>query len=478
MKIKRITVAMVFILCITGSYAQNSVTLQWNNEKQEIDGFGVAQAGWAHRLYNHFQRDEIMDMMFGQDGLKLNILRGEIFPSYWAKEGDTSFDLQADLDLPLTDPFMAVETDDLKQRGQLWITKLAKEKYNVDKLMFSAWSPPAYMKSNQGVSNGYLKRKYHQAYADYLAAFYKAYASVGLTPYAISPSNEPGYAAPWNSSLWTPDKMGLFIVENLGPTFKREGIPAKIVFGENPYWSVNNQLISVLSSYDFNKLIIDEYPELKEFNVVASGHGYVINEEYGPLQDILDTPIVPYDFAEEKGIPVWMTEISTVDPLDTTMNNALVWAETFHKYLTIANLNAFIWWAGALPADNNEGIILLNRDRDGYTVARRYDTFGNFTRYIPSGSRRIEVSSPNEELLVSAYKNGKDFTVVLINKSGNTITGPLAIDGQQVNGKLSTYLTDENNRWAEGSIAYDKKKKEYFVSVPARSVITVTGQVK
>lgn len=48
-------------------------------------------------------------------------------------------------------------------------------------------------KTQTGVLSGFS--------ANYLAAFYKAYKSKGITPYAISPSNEPGYAAPWNSFM-------------------------------------------------------------------------------------------------------------------------------------------------------------------------------------------------------------------------------------------------------------------------------------
>jgi O-Glycosyl hydrolase len=456
----------------------NPVTIRWNNEKQEIDGFGVSQAGWAYRLYIHYQRDEVMDLLFGDNGLKLNMLRGEVFPHYWENEGDKSFSLEDDINLSLDDPYMVQECDDLKRRGQLWVTKMAKEKYNVNKLMFSAWSPPAYMKSNNAVSNGYLQRKYHQEYANFLTAFCKAYKSIGLEPYAISPSNEPGYPAPWNSSLWTADKMGRFIIENLGPTFKREGISAKIVFGENPFWSVNNQMLASISSLHFVDMIINEYPEIKEYNTVASGHGYPITDEFGPLKAILNTPIVPFKSAEENNIPVWMTEISTTDPLDIGMDNGLVWAENFHKYLTDASINAFIWWAGALPANNNEGLITLDKDRKNYQTSKRFETFGNFTRYIPSGSKRVEASSGNDDLLISAYKNSNNFTLVLINKSDEIITSALQIEEQSITGKINTYLTNADNCWNNGTVNYDKKKKEYSIAVPARSVMTVTGRVK
>lgn len=77
------------------------VVLQWNNEEQTIDGFGVAQAGWSDYLYAHRKRQEIMDVMFGQDGLRLSILRGEVFPHY----DETTFNMDEDINLSLDDPF-------------------------------------------------------------------------------------------------------------------------------------------------------------------------------------------------------------------------------------------------------------------------------------------------------------------------------------------------------------------------------------
>ena len=138
------------------------VVLQWNNEEQTIDGFGVAQAGWSDYLYAHRKRQEIMDVMFGQDGLRLSILRGEVFPHY-----DETFNMDEDINLSLDDPFFDIDfnrdenrvAEGIAQRnGQLWIMKKAKQEYGVDKLIFSVWSAPAYMKSNGSTSQGFLKR--------------------------------------------------------------------------------------------------------------------------------------------------------------------------------------------------------------------------------------------------------------------------------------------------------------------------------
>lgn len=467
--------------CAGGGSEQPEVSVQllWNDAKQPIDGFGIAQAGWADELYSHKDREKVMDEMFGTDGLRLNILRGEIFPHYWENKNDKDFNLSDKLDIDLDDPFFEGKSDDRLRRGQLWLTLLAKNKYKVDKLFFSAWSAPAYMKTNGKVSQGELKPECYQEYADYLADFYKAYTSVGLEPYALSPSNEPGYAAPWNSSLWTPEKMGEFITRYLGPTFKRQQIPARIIFGENPFWSSVSQQGNFVSSLHFTNTILEKYPEITEFNLIASGHGYTLPDNYPAPKDSLLTPIVPFELAEKNNLPVWVTEISDTNPLDTTMADGLKWANTFHAYLTDANVNAFVWWAGAMPTGNNESLIVLNKDRKGYSLTKRYETFGNYTRYITPGSQRIEtlLSQPADSLLFSAYKHEGSYTVVAINNSSRPVITGIKPADVQASGSLNSYLTDENSRWLPQSYS-PNKNGQYIVTIPPKSVITFTGGIK
>ena len=304
------------------------------------------------------------------------------------------------------------------------------------------------MKSNGKVSNGKLKPECYQDFANYLAAFYKAYKSKGITPYAISPSNEPGYAAPWNSSLWTADEMGKFITSNLGPTFQKENIPAKIIFGENPLWSVVMPQLKMVSSKDFTDTILQDYPEIKKFNLIAAGHGYSLSPDIMPIKvdkEYLKTPIIPFDAAEKAHIPVWITEISDVTPLDTSIQDGLKWAVTFHNYLTKANVNAIIWWGGAMPTSNNESLIILNKNRKDYTLSKRYDILGNYSRYISEGSTRIQVTQPkNKDLLVSAYKKNDKYILVAINLSEKTISTNIRLDGANIKGALKQLAEKEN----------------------------------
>lgn len=104
------------------------------------------------------------------------------------------------------------------------------------------------------------------------------------------------------------------------------------------------------------------------------------------------------------------------------------WATTFHNYLAVSNLNAFIWWAGARPCTNNEALIRLEEALPGtnYERASRYYSYGQFTKFIPEGSRRVDIKTvaPEgdeeafpKELLMTAYIKDDNYTIVLVNNS-------------------------------------------------------------
>ena len=455
----------IFLLCLTllltlqiqGS-SPSKILLHTQKKGQIIDGFGIAQAGWADELYLHHKRAEVMDKLFGDKGLRLSIMRGEVFPQ-WATDS----------------------TDDHAKRcAQLWLTRYAKEVCKVDKLIFSTWSPPAYMKSNANVSHGYLKQEYYQAFADYLVAFCKAYEEAGLKLYAISPSNEPGYEAPWYSCKWTPQQMGAFLTEYLEPAIKKSCPGVRIIYGENPSWSnPEHPKLQFLSSQKFVDEILAAHPTMDDNMYIASGHGYEIPlSQYIPGEKDVEVPIVPYQKAMEKGQHVWVTEVSSIDPLDSGMDNGLKWATLFHRYLTDAQVNGFVWWGGAMPTSNNESLIVLDKDKENYTLTKRYATFGNYTRYIPVGSWRVEnelVSLP-EELMVSSFCQGKQYTSVIVNPTSKEIRCRLQTEDAEQTGVLMQYTTTASQDWGQTEIKH--KGKGYLFLIPPYSVTSLVGLIK
>lgn len=458
-----------------------SITLRCNDLRQTIDGFGVGEADWADDVFIFPKREQVLDALFAPDGLNANILRGEIFPHYATGKLQADFATASDTSLHVAQHPEKVERNDLLRRGQFWLTSHVQQKYPEVRFTFSTWSPPAWMKDGNRAtelypaSQGKLKSEHYQHYADYLADFCEAYNKAGIPIYAVSPSNEPGYAAPWNSCLWTPQEMGDFIQHNLLPTLQKRNPEVKVLFGENPAWSTVFDRLKMISSADFVNNVLQTHADMPEKNIIAAGHGYVLPDTIPLPAELRRTPIVPFEEALKRNIPMWVTEISDITPLDVSMEDGLRWATAFHEYLMEAQVSAIIWWLGAQPTKTNESLIVLNQQEGSFIKTKRYDTFGNYTRYIPRGSRGMG-NQPNglpEEVKVSSFRYGNQFTIVVVNPTDRQLTSQLLLEnGKVVKGSLRNYITTADKQWSEGTIT--GSTLEFL----PQSVTTFTGELQ
>ena len=463
------------------AHPTGSITLRCNDLRQTIDGFGVGEADWADDVFIFPQREQVLDALFSSEGLNVNILRGEIFPHYATGELQADFATASDTSLHVAQHPEKIERNDLLRRGQFWLTSHVQQKYPEVRFTFSTWSPPAWMKEGNRAtelypaSQGKLKSEHYQHYADYLADFCEAYNKAGIPIYAVSPSNEPGYAAPWNSCLWTPQEMGDFIQHNLLPTLQKRNLKVKVLFGENPAWSTVFDRLKMISSADFVNNVLQTHADMPEKNIIAAGHGYVLPDTIPLPAELRRTPIVPFEEALKRNIPMWVTEISDITPLDVSMEDGLRWATAFHEYLMEAQVSAIIWWLGAQPTKTNESLIVLNQQEGSFIKTKRYDTFGNYTRYIPRGSRGMG-NQPNglpEEVKVSSFRYGNQFTIVVVNPTDRQLTSQLLLEnGKVVKGSLRNYITTADKQWSEGTIT--GSTLEFL----PQSVTTFTGEIQ
>ncbi|MCD8262858.1 MAG: hypothetical protein LUD02_00795 [Tannerellaceae bacterium] len=339
--------------------------------------------------------------------------------------------------------------------------------------MFSTWSPPGYMKTNNDPTcGGYLKPEEYQNFAEFLVAFCKAYAESGLDVNVISPTNEPEFPLVWNSCTWVKGENTLapFVINNLSPTLLREGLNPKIVLGECAQWG---PFLRVFGAIPYLTGVFENYPEIAQLNTIAAGHGYV-----DPItQDDTEITVIPY--TEELGLKSWVTEISREESFSPGIENGVAWAVKFYKYLTQANVSSIIWWAGAQPNYTSETIIGIDDDRVSYTITKRYRTFGHYTRYVKPGSNRVEITLDEnipEEVKVSAFKKENEYVVVAINPTSTEVTFSISLDGTTPTGTLQPILTDETNDWSELAVIPIDEDNSYTVTLPPVSVMTFIGE--
>lgn len=482
----KILILASFLSCVHEVCAQSScddvtIAIHVNEAFQTIDGFGVGEADWADDVFVFSKRDEIIDALFGENGLKANILRGEVFPHYSPDSAYYDFALHADTS-NVMHLLGTIDRDDLLRRGQYWLTSTIRQRYPETMFTFSVWSPPAWMKEGNQVtdlfpaSHGTLKDAHFQNFADYLVRFCKAFESIGVNVYALSPSNEPGYAAPWNSCLWTPGKMGEFVEGFLLPAFRENKMDTKVLIGENPAWSTVLDKLNSISSEAFVNQLVEKHQSIDKSKIIAAGHGYTLPDSIPLPASMRETPIVPFQSALQNRIPMWVTEISDITPLDASMQDGLYWSEIFQQYLMDARVSAIIWWLGAQPTTSNESLIVMDKQTDNLIYTKRYDVFGNYSRYIPKGSRCVasSVSGLDTRVRVASFINGNRYVAVVTNPTESEVCATVSIDGAIPYNTLDCFTTTHEKRWKPSSCSLIDG--QYKVSLPALSVVTLVGE--
>lgn len=461
---------------------------------QEIDGFGCAFAEWSHRIYNNTKRIEVLEALFSDKGLGLTIFRGEAFPHYGNDDGTYDFGLDQQFNRAANDPYLLGcywdNTSIPVRLGQMWlVNELTSnpKKYKVDKFMFSTWSPPGYMKTSGKPEGGSILDDKKKDFAHYLADFVKSYEDrFNFKIYAISPTNEPntGYGS-WSVCSWSASSLANFIVDDLKPALTDLDLDTKIVLGEHSWWSSGNNYIN--NAMEAN-------PQVTEVSHIAAGHGYFTS----------DSSIEPYNKAAEAGLRVWNTELSDTDNKNTDwVEDGMKWAKTFESYLTLGNVNAIVWWAGARPALNNEPLIYLEEalPSTDFELTPRYYAFGHYTKFIPEGSIRTDIGaallgdSPIDtrtdeesgEEVESIFPEGlsfssyihpetQTFTIVAINKTKEMIESVVEIEGEEIE-NMRTYTSSKDVKWMYKKIN-PSLSGQRSVMIPAEGIITITGKFK
>ena len=221
--------------------------------------------------------------------------------------------------------------------------------------------------------------------------------------------------------------------------------------------------------------LLTAYPDLGPEEVIAAGHAYELPKTLPLPQDQLQNPIVAFPKTIEKGIHTWITEMSNIDALTLSMEDALHWGASWSDYLSEAHVSAILWWLGAAPKSTNESLIALNQEEGTFVEAKRFDVMGNYSRYIPSGSICVgaALNELPEGVKVSTFKHGKQHITVIVNPGPEAIGLALQLEGAKAKSALQAYTTTADLRWEASKI--EQQRGIYRLTVPAQSVVTYVG---
>ncbi len=207
-----------------------AIVVDDGQQMQTIDGFGFAITGGTAELLmkmNPAERSKVLREVFAADGnnigvsyLRLTIgasdLNSFVFSYNDLNEGETDYGLEK---------FSL--SQDLKD-----VIPVMKEIHAIApgiKLLGSPWSAPSWMKTNNNVRGGQLKKECYGVYALYFVKYIQAMQEQGITIDAITIQNEPLNSRNTPSMFWFENEQADFIKNHLGPALEQAELPVKII---------------------------------------------------------------------------------------------------------------------------------------------------------------------------------------------------------------------------------------------------------
>jgi glucosylceramidase len=198
---------------------------------QQMSGIGAAMTDTsAWLLYDELSvvaRSKAMNALFGPGGIGLNYVRVPIGASdFTATALPYTYD---DMPAGEADPSLAHFSVAHDQAYVLPALRMMLALNPGVEILASPWSAPGWMKANDALNDidygGVLLPQNFGAYADYLAAFIRAYADAGVPIAAITPENEAHTPSIYPGMDLDEDG---FITQSLVPTLRAAGLSTAV----------------------------------------------------------------------------------------------------------------------------------------------------------------------------------------------------------------------------------------------------------
>ncbi|MDR1357564.1 MAG: glucosylceramidase [Tannerellaceae bacterium] len=197
---------------------------------QPIDGFGFAMTEGSAFHLNRMsapERKKILEKLFATTGDNIGVsyirltlgasdLNNFVYSYNDLPEGETDYELKKFS--------LGHDYDD--------IIPVMKEVLAIApgiKVMASPWSAPAWMKTNNDVRDGFLRKECYGVYARYFVRYIEEMKKEGITVDLVTIQNEPLNSRNTPSMPWYFQDQEEFVREHLGPAFEKAGIGTKIV---------------------------------------------------------------------------------------------------------------------------------------------------------------------------------------------------------------------------------------------------------
>lgn len=494
LKIAGICVAILVILVIAGlsiysvaAYAPLRANIDLQAEEQTLGGFGASSA-WIYQELGLPQYEEqanrAIDMLYGDDGLELNIFRYNIgggsadaaLDSVWPYNSGAidsarraeSFFIAENYDAP--EDFLKEENYDFDGRDVAvqGMLKRALDTGNITRVVFFANSPH-YLMTLSGVCTGEyeyqnnLNPDFYDEYSEYLlicvkGLYDKYLADMPQVEVLISPVNEPQWK--WGGEGSTQEgchydadvlaafydvffeKLDEFNLEN-GTSFKADVFES----GNYKFYLIDDDIrnyLEEMSKYDY-------FERIEEISVHAYGaeDSKAHRRRFASFMDknYPNIAVTSTEFCELQG-----GEFNTIE-------SGMLLAKVVLRDLTMINATQWSWWLSVAKGGYNDGLVYWNQEREpDIWVLKRYYTFGQMTKFLEEGDVRVQCK-------LSDTTGWAGVDIGVFKKSDGSVTAVIINDGRakdlKLNGleefsntSVSVTTTTQEKNWEESSAVF------------------------
>jgi glucuronoarabinoxylan endo-1,4-beta-xylanase len=356
--------------CSTGTAQSSDVTVNLSGLQQKISGFGVSSA-WAGSYRNASDADYLWSTT---KGAGLSLLR--------IRYGDG----------------LAIAKSAAAAGATVWMTPWGTGTNGSTGGSFTTTQT-----NPNGCKGSFPVLTNPTGLAGALVSWVQNAKTQGVPIYAVSAENEPDSCGINSTTVYSAAQLAAWI-DVLGPALA--AINVKLMAPE----TMNG---CGFTTY-FNAIKADT-AAWNAVNIFAS-------HEYG----CGTLPTQPSIAAAGK--EYWETEVDTGtgkgDSSGDGIASALPMATTLHNDLTKSNLNAWhIWWL--YNASGNGGCLY---DTTNNVWTKRLWVLGNYARFVRPGFMRVTTTGTMPAgVLLTAYQNPADGTVVVVAINSNTSATPLSV---------------------------------------------------
>jgi len=427
------------------------ILIQPEIQYQRLDGFGVTIGnGSAKELMAlpATERTRLLDLVFGSDGARANIVRSEIT---WKGQR-----------LQMTHPlylrgFMYYFADEENETAQF---NLLREALKRGEVLWNscAWSPPPQWKNNQSPeAKGELLTKHFDDFATYLAAYVEFYKKLRFQDvHVLSLQNAPLNPQAPAGCLWNPEQFKTFL-KVVGKGFKDRGIATKIMLPELGW----NELSSFLQP-------ILEDPEAKSFLSYLSAHSLETDSPGRALAK---------ETYKRQNLKLWQTEFALpADEESTGIGGGLKLAAHLLSDLTQAETQAWLYWTLLAPAGWSGRLGLLDQAGPTFQASKRFWSFVQFSKFLPRNSVRVSASGGSSPFAVFRNPQYNGITAVFLNPSHQPALETLEMRGWNLE-RLMAYRTSGKEDCAAVPLPAESGPKMTLTLEP-QSITTLVAQIR